>query len=312
VGSPAGVNLAAAAPAAVLALGAAAVAPRTLTGLMAASAAVIAALRPAPEPSPEGLEVWTLVAALALGLAASAFEAAAEATALSSRIRAGWTAAVAGLVWVATLIAVDGGRILRWRYGMGAGERRLELPGAALVLGLALLVTLAGSLVTAAHGLARAPEGYRAGRIGQSLLVLGAGLGALGVAVAAGQAFSRSPEGLAAGARDLAAMLLAVGVLVWALVRLIVATGTGTGTVSVDAVLRSDRILRLAAAAAMLAAATAGAEGWRADGTYATAMMAGSASAALLGLVAVQPTRLGLARTALFVLGLLAALSRAA
>ncbi len=303
-------NLAAAAPAAVLALVAAAVAPRTLTGLMAASAAVIAALRPAPEPSPEGLEVWTLVAALALGLAASAFEAAAEATALSSRIRAGWTAAVAGLVWVATLIAVDGGRILRWRYGMGAGERRLELPGAALVLGLALLVTLAGSLVTAAHGLARAPEGYRAGRIGQSLLVLGAGLGALGVAVAAGQAFSRSPEGLAAGARDLAAMLLAVGVLVWALVRLIVAAGTGI--VSADAVLRSDRILRLAAAAAMLAAATAGAEGWRADGTYATATMAGSASAALLGLVAVQPTRLGLARTALFVLGLLAALSRAA
>jgi hypothetical protein len=76
------------------------------------------------------------------------------------------------------------------------------------------------------------------------------------------------------------------------------------------ATLAGPRVLRLAAAAAVLAAATAGAEGWRAEGTYATATLAATASAALLGVVAVQPTRLARARTALFVLGLLAALVR--
>ncbi len=105
-------------------------------------------------------------------------------------------------------------------------------------------------------------------------------------------------------------MILALGLVVWALFRLIVPRGTAT--VSAGAAPGGDRILRLAAAAAMLAAVTAGAEGWRAEGTYATATLAATSSAALLGVVAVQPTRLGLARTALFVLGLLAALARTA
>jgi hypothetical protein len=302
-------NAAAAAPAAVLALVAAALPPRSLTCLMAASAAVVAALRPASESAVAGLAVWPLVAALALGLASSALQEAVETSGSPSGFGAAWTAAVAGAVCVLTLIAVDGARILRWRFGLGAGATRLELPGAALVLGLALLVSLAGSLATAAHLLARAPEGFRAGRIGQSLMVLGAGLGALGVAVAAGQGFSRRAEALSASARELAAMVLAVGVLAWALVRLI--APTAAEAVDEGASPRRWKILRLAAAAAMLAAAAAGAEGWRAEGTYATATLAATSSAALLGLVAVQPTRLALPRTALFVLGLLAALARA-
>jgi hypothetical protein len=301
-------NVAAAAPAAVLALVAAAVAPRRLTCLMAAAAAAVAALRPASDVFP-ALQVWSLMAALALGLAASALEQAVDTFGSASRVRVAGTAAVAGAVCVLTLIAADGGRILRWRFGLGAGATRLELPGAALVLGLALLVTLAGTLATAAHLLARAPEGYRAGRIGQSLLVLGAGLGALGVAVVAGQGLARSPDAMAAGARHLAAMILGAGVLALALVRVLAAPASAAVTETGAA--RSQRMLGVAAAAAMVAVAAAGIEGWRAEGTYATATLARTSSAALLGLVAVQPTRLALARTGLFVLGLLAALAAA-
>jgi hypothetical protein len=294
----------AARPAAILAFAAAALAPRGLPCLAGAAAAVVAAVRPLPESTPAGLGVAVLVGALALALAASALEDAAE----EPRAGAAWTAVAAGAVVVLTLIGVDGGRLLRWRYALGAGATRIELPGAALVLGLALLVTLAGSLGTAVHLLTRAPEGSRAGRIGQSLLVLGAGLGVLGVGVVAGQGLSRSQGAIAAGAVDVAAMLLAAGLLVLALIRRLAEPRP-------DAVVgsgwRRERVLLLAAAASMLAAATAGFESWRAEGTYATPALAEAASAALLGLVAVQPTRLRLLRLALFVAGLLSLLLRA-
>src|SRR5439155_4095465 len=197
-------------------------------------------------------------------------------------------------------------------FGLGAGGGRVELPGAALVLGLALLVSLAGSLSLAVHALSAATHGSLARRIGQRLLVLGAGLGGLGVAVVAGQGLGRSEPSLAAGALDLAAMFLAVGVFILALIRLLAAPFSPDGAFTVAvAESVSKRTLRLAAAAALLAAATAGFEGWRTEGTYATTTLAEAASAALLGLVAVQPTRLGLLRAALFVIGLLGLLARA-
>jgi len=162
------------------------------------------------------------------------------------------------------------------------------------------------------HAVTAATQRSRAGLIGQRLLVLGAGLGGLGVAVAISQGLGRSQQSIAAGALDLAAMLLAVGVLVLALIRLLATPAApeaeARGTV---AALAGERMLHLAAAAALLAAATAGFEGWRTEGTYATTTVLEAASAALLGLVAVQPTRLGLLRTALFMLGLLLVLARA-
>jgi len=261
------------------------------------------------ESSAEGLGAWALVAALALALAASALQETVEESGSATPVGAVWTAATGGALLVLTLILVDGGRVLHWRFGLGAGGDRLELPGAALVLGLALLVSLAGSLAMAAHALTGAPDPSRARRVGQPLLVLGAGLGGLGVAVVAGQGLRRR-EALAAGAIDLAAILLAFGVLVLALFHLLAdpappeAAGVRPGP-------GSERRLRLAAGAALLAAAMAGVVGWRAEGTYATAALAETASAALLGLVAVQPTRLRLLRTALFVAGLLSLLSRA-
>jgi hypothetical protein len=299
----------AARPAAVLAFAAAVVAPRGLPFLMAAAAAVVAAVRPAPPAGP-GFAAWPLVAALALALAASALEAAAEESRRGRTLAAAWEAALGGGILVLSLMIVDGGRILRWRYGLGAGGARVELPGAALVLGLALLVSLAGSLSMAVHLLSAATHRSAAGLFGHRLLVLGAGLGGLGVAVAAGQGLRRSEESLAAGALELGAMFLAVGVLILALIRLLAVPAAPEGAVA-GAEPGSGRTLHLAAAAALLAAATAGFEGWRIEGTYATTIMAETASAALLGLVAVQPTRLGLSRAALFVIGLLALLARA-
>jgi len=301
----------AARPAAVLAFAAAVVAPRGLPCLLAAAAAVVAAVRPAPAAGP-GFWAWPLVAAVALAVAASAFQEAAEEPRSAQNLGAAWEAALGGGILVLSLMIVDGGRILRWHYGLGAGAARVELPGTALVLVLALLVSLAGSLSMAVHALSAATHGSRARLIGQRLLVLGAGLGGLGVAVVAGRGLGRGEPSLAAGALDLAAMLLAVGVLVLTLIRLLAmpaapeAEANGAGPERA-----SERMLHLAAAAALLAAATAGSEGWRTEGTYATMAMAEAASAALLGLVAVQPTRLGLVRTALFVLGLLSALARA-
>jgi len=301
----------AARPAAVLAFAAAVVAPRGLPCLLSAAAAVVAAVRPAP-PAGSGFAVWPLVAALALALAASALQEAAEEPRSAQNLGAAWEAALAGGFLVLSLLIVDGGGIPRWRYGLGAGGARVALPGAGLVLGLALLFSLAGSLSMAAHALSVSTHGSRAGLIGQRLLVLGAGLGGLGVAVAAGQGLGRSAQSLAAGALDLAAMLLAVGVLILALIRrLAVPAAPGGAFAGAVAEPGGERTLHLAAAAALLAAAAAGFEGWRSEGTYATTTVAEAASGALLGLVAVQPTRLGLLRAALFVIGLLGLLARA-
>ncbi|HEY2943243.1 MAG TPA: hypothetical protein VGN09_12490 [Vicinamibacteria bacterium] len=301
----------AARPAAVLAFAAAALTPSALPCVVAAAAAVVTAVRPAPAPIP-GFTAWPLVAALALALAAAALQAAAEDSRWPQRVGAAWEAALGGGILVLAMMSADGGRILRWRYGLGAGASRVELPGAALVLGLALLVSLAGALSMTVHLLTPSIHGSRAGLIGQRMLILGAGLGGLGVAFVAVQALGRSAESLAAGALELAAMVLAVGVLVLALLRLLAAPaipGAAVAGARVDP--GSERALLLAAAAALLAAATAGFEGWRAEGTYATTTMAAAAAAAILGLVAVQPTRLGLVRAALFVIGLLALLARA-
>jgi hypothetical protein len=293
--------------AAVLAIAASVVAPRGLACVMAAAAAVVAAVRPAAFAVTVGFGVWPPVAALALGLAAAATEAVAEKP--RSRERAGaWAAASGGAVLVLSLLLVDGGRVLRWSFGLGGATARVELPGAALVLGLALLVSLAGTLAMAAHLLASSTPTSSAARLGRRLLVLGAGLGGLGVAVVAGQGLARSPEALAAGARDLASLLLAAALLVWGLVRLL-ATPANPPAEAPDVAPRNA--LGLAAAIGMLAAGAAGWESWWTAGTYATSLSAEAASAALLGLAAVQPSRLGLARAVLFVLGHHVLLARA-
>jgi hypothetical protein len=248
-----------------------------------------------------------LVAALALTLAAAAVQAAVDARSADPR-GAGWTAALGGAVLAVTLIVLDGGRILRWRYGLGAGADRLELPGAALVLGLALLVTLAGTLAMAAHLLSCGPA-PRARLLGQRLLVLAAGLAGLGVAVVVAQGLSRAPQALATGALDVAALLVSTGLLVLGLTRLL---GPVAPEVAAVRGARSERLLRWAAALALVAAAAAGVESWRREGSYATPAVAEAVSVAVLGLVAVQPTRFALLRAVVFLLILVTMIARAA
>ena len=295
--------------AAVLALAAALVAPRSLVCLIAAAAAVLAALRPAPATASGG-EVTLLVAALALALAAAAFQAS-EAGA-ASRPSAEGAAVFAGAALSLLLSTLDGGRILRWRYGLGGDGARIELPGASLVLGLALLASLGGTLSIAAHRLASTGPSGRMSLLGRRLLILGAGLAGLGWGVVAGQGLGRRPQALARGAVDLAALLLAVGLLAGSLRRLLAASSPRTDSSSTRASRRSSAaLLGWAAAATLVAAAAAGVESWWAEGSYATAGVAEASAVALLGLAAVQPTRLARPRAALFLLGLLAFLARA-
>jgi hypothetical protein len=246
--------------------------------------------------------ILLLVAALAL--AAAAVQAAVDARAADPR-GAGWTAALGGAVLAVTLIVLDGGRILRWRYGLGAD--RLELPGAALVLGLALLVTLAGTLAMAAHLLSSGPA-PQARLLGQRLLVLAAGLAGLGVAVVVAQGLSRGRQALATGALDVAALLVSTGLLVLGLTRLLAPVAPEVASVRGA---RSERLLRWAAALALVAAAAAGVESWRMEGSYATPAVAEAVSAAVLGLVALQATRFALLRAVVFLLGLVVMVARA-
>jgi len=295
-------------PAAVLAVAAALVAPRSLPYLVAGAAAVVVALRP---PSSSGPGITPLIAALALALAAAAFQRSAEERA-AGRPGAPGAAMLGGAALVLSLALLDGGNVLRWQFGVGAGASRVELPGASLVLGVALLVTLAGTLGTSVHFLAAPAPTSQALSLGRRLLVLGAGLAGLGVAVTGAQVSQGGEGALAAGALDLAALALAAGLLVLGVLRMLaderpLARSESASTAGAD----TKPVLALAAAAALLAAATAGFEGWRGEGTYATDAVARAGTAALLGLGALPATRLGLARIALFTVALLALLAGA-
>jgi hypothetical protein len=248
-----------------------------------------------------------LLAALALALAAAAVQAAVDARSPDPRAAA-WSAALGGVALVVVLALLDGRRLLRWRYGLGAGGDRVELPGAALVLGLALLITLAGTLAMAAHLLSAGPA-PRARLLGQRLLVLGAGLAGLGTAVGVVQAVGRSREVVAAGALDLAALLASIGLLLLGLLRLLAPVAPDAAGARAA---RSERLLRLAAALATAAAAAAAVVTRRTPGSYATPSVAEAVSAAVLGLAAVQPTRLGLLRAVIFLFGLVALIARPA
>jgi hypothetical protein len=243
--------------------------------------------------------ILLLVAALALALAAAAVQAAVDASSADPR-------GAGGAVLAVTLIVLDGGRILRWRYGLGAGADRLELPGAALVLGLALLVALAGTLAMAAHLVSSGPAPL-ARLLGQRLLVLAAGLAGLGMAVVVAQGLSRGRQALATGALDLAALLVSTGLLVLGLTRLLAPVAAPVAAVRGA---RRERLLRGAAALALVAAAMAGVESWRMDGSYATPAVAEAVSVGVLGLVAVQPTRFALLRAVVFLLWLVAMIAR--
>jgi len=187
---------------------------------------------------------------------------------------------------------------------MSAGASRLELPGAGLLLGLALLACLGGTLLLLAHFLAPGVAGARL--LGLRFLLPGAALCVLAVAHITLQGLLQKKDALAAAVTDVAALVLLTGVLACALARDL--ADIPASSPPHDA--RAARETALAVALTWLALAVAGGEGWRAAGTYLGPSVARVASAGLFGFAAVVPTRLPGTRRLLLLAGLVGAALR--
>lgn len=178
------------------------------------------------------------------------------------------------LALAALLAQVEGGQLLRWRFG--------AVPGAGLVLGLALLAALAAFLLL---GLASLSPGARQVRAaGRSLLPLAATLAWLGVGVV----FFRSEP-----SRSLAAV--AVGAALASLGALALLQPRGGAARFFGAV--AD----LAGPAFAIAVIAVGWLGWQSAGRYDTRAAQGALAAALLGLALREPAGAARAAAVLFV-----------
>lgn len=264
--------------------------------LAAAAAAHLAFGLPASPATALGAPVLAALA-LAMGAASLASEGGAW---LRSGGDLGWPAAWAGLGFCG-VAALQGQReILAWRFSLGGAEAALSIPGAGLLFGLAVVVTLAGSLALAAHLLTPHTPSAPVRRLGQRALVLGAGLAILAVGFALVRGY-QAPEALGTGGLGLVGLMLATAGQVAALVVLLGAPPTGE-----PEPLRQEAGLeaQIGCVLAVAAAAMAGFESWLRLGSYASPLTAASASAALLGLAALEPTKLGLPRKALWLVAL--------
>jgi hypothetical protein len=207
-----------------------------------------------------------------------------------------WPASAAGAAAGGLVLALDGGRALRWSYGALAGPARVEAPDAGLVLGLALLASLAGALMLGADALAvpgssappAPPASPLARMLGRRALLLAAGL----VLIAAGLVFRASGAGDAfplGMARDLGALVAAAGLLSCAVPPLL---AEGISGDPVDDEQAGAVISRLVVVVALLAVLAAAAEGWLRTGTYLTPLTARLLSAALVAFAASETVTL--------------------
>jgi hypothetical protein len=262
----------------------------------AAAAALVALAGPAAAPAALGAPV---LAALAFSAGAASVDSEGGAWLRSGADRA-WPAALAGLALCLAVALPRRHEALFWRLSLGAPEQLVPIPGAGILLGLALVVTLAGALALAAHLLTPAIPSAPMRQFGQRALVLGAGLAIL----AAGFAMVRgsvAPEALASSGSQLVGLMLAAAGLAAALVVLIGSPPSGEPQpFAVQGVLEA----RIGAGLTVAAAGMAGFEGWSRSGTYATPLTVVAASAALLALAVLEPTRLGLSRKVLWLLAL--------
>ncbi len=234
--------------------------------------------------------LMALAAALAAGALSSTLRVRCENGAEPSDL-----VGAAGAALVALLVSADGGALLRWGFALGSGPARLELRGAGLVLGLALLASLGGTLLLAAHRLAPSVAGAR--EWGLRLMVPGAALALLGAAHVALQGL-RQGEALAGEAEGLVALVLVSGALATALAFAYRTPPPPSGNGW------TERATALAVGLAWLAVAAAGWECWRSEGTYLCPRAATAAAAGLLGLGALAPGALPGTRRLLLVAGL--------
>jgi hypothetical protein len=198
----------------------------------------------------------------------------------------------AGAATLALLVVTDGARVLAWSFGLPSVAGRVPLAGAGVLLGGAVVFTLAGTLLLGARRLSGGAAGSpAAGRValwaGVALLALGLGVAAVRVAL------------LDAGSRPsvLPLLALAAGLVV------LVAALRATRPAAAPAWARlAERAVPAGAAAAALAALVLGVLAVGREGTYATGAVAAASAAALLGRAALEPTAVrGALRGALLV-----------
>jgi hypothetical protein len=270
-----------------------AILPSPLGCLATVAACVVAGLR---EAQGAPVSAGAVLAALAAASAASAVS-----RSVAARVAAGldvsWIATAAGALASAALAGLGGGQVARWRFALGGGELHAHFPGPGLLLGLGLLAATGGALVLAAHRLGPPPgaaPSALARLAGQRLLLLAAGLLALGSGFVLAQGMDGRAATLAAGAGEVAGLVFVAGLLI---VALMVHLGPRGATQGEGLAARETRV---AAGLAVLAAAACGAEGVLRSASYATPAALAASAAALGGLAALEATRLTLARRALF------------
>jgi hypothetical protein len=264
--------------------------------LLAAAGAGMASLGVPSRPEAVGAQVFAAMA-LAAGAACLGSEGAAWQRSGADRA---WPSVLGGFA-VCLAAALPGeGESLAWRFSLGAGEATVQIPGAGLLVGLALVVTLAGSLALLAHLLTPQTPSAPVRRFGQGALVLGAGLSIVAVAfvLLRGSAFT---EALTASGPSLVALMLATALLVGGLVVLLQPSPSGDAQPwARQAALEA----KIGGSLAVAAAGVAGLESWLRIGSYATPLTAAAASAALLALAVLEPTKLSLLKKALWLLAL--------
>jgi hypothetical protein len=292
------VDAAGAWPGLALAAGAVALAS-PLPCLLAAAGATLTAL------SPESSTATT--APLFLALAAT-FAGGAVSSSVRSRVESdrGLSAATAGagVALVAFLMGSQGGGLLRWTFALGEGAESLPLRGAGLLLGLALLAALGGTLLLGARLLT--PAVSAAEPLAFQLLWPAATLVTLAAGHAVVQGARQRPEALAASASTIALLLLLAGALVITLLRRLLPPAAGSSEASALET-RARRETAVATALVWVAAAVAGVEGMTTRGSYLSTTTLSVAACGLLGLAALAPTRFPTARRTLLLAALAAA-----
>jgi hypothetical protein len=212
--------------------------------------------------------------------------------------------AAAGALLTFAILLADSGHALSWRYGVLAGGGRVELPGVGLLLGLTLLVTLAGTLVVAmplfTPATPRAPQ-----LLGRRVLLLSAGLGALASGLMVFELL-RLGRPAPRGVYEASLVGGATGLLGVALSLMLSDRNLGGGE---GREAEARRLTILASLVAATAVVACGVDAWNAAGAYLTPRTGAALSAALLGLAAREGTLVPNLRRGLFFVALVLALA---
>lgn len=265
--------------------------PGALACAVASAGAIGALLTAAPPPSLGVLAA--ILAALALSAVVASFEAEDESI-LPFRRDLAWPAVAAGLLFGVAAARYGDGQILHWTFST-LGDSPCVSRGAGLVLGLALLVTLGGTMALSAHLLTPAVPSAPFRRFGASALALGSVLAVLGVATALLHCGPGSRSTLAGGGP-----FLLLGFAAAALAVATVPLLRSAETVVPHPPGEPRAWLAAGLVLAVLASLVTGYGSWQRLGTYAAPESLAALGAVLFGFAAREPIRLRVVPRILF------------